>query len=113
MPILSDKEDEASQSDTVPPDTPKECLEPASPSAAENTLHRKRAPPSPSSTPPRVGRRPILHSIDNERIEDTSSIPLRSPTFAASSMLLRHDTPSSFLGSPIKKKRRMSSINRL
>ena len=67
--------------------------------------NRKR--PSPSSPNEEVSpvpqrSRSILQPIDNS---------VRSPTLARRCSL--GDTPSSFVGSPIKKKRRLSSIKRL
>ena len=98
----------------------------------ENAV-RKRRSPAMTPTPP-VGEslpltpnhnRPILRQIDDN--EETSlpspPLPLRSTTVigiggTGRSSLQRHsttscDTPTSFVGSPVKKKRRMSSIRRL
>ena len=115
-----------SQTETIPhdsPSTPKVNLfddedRPASPvSGIENTTKQQTRASTTEETL-RYGR-PILQSIDNDiSVGDTSNILLRSPTVATQRTLLhRHssacDTPSSFIGSPVKKKRRMSSIKRL
>lgn len=91
-------------------------LDEVSVAISENAANaRKRMSPQ-NMTPPSTPRegRSILQPIgDNNEI--SSPPPLRSPTIATA--LQRHpsscDTPTSFVGSPVKKKRRMSSIRRL
>ncbi len=92
-------------------------LDEVSVAISENAAAKARKRMSPQNlTPPSTPResRSILQPIgDNNEI--SSPPPLRSPTIATA--LQRHpsscDTPTSFVGSPVKKKRRMSSIRRL
>lgn len=79
-------------------------------SESESGVTRKRpSPVSPDeATPPLQRSRSVLHAIDNEISSRSSSREL----LARQSSILS-EAPSSFVGSPVKKKRRMSSIKRL
>jgi hypothetical protein len=86
--------------------------ESANSSASGSVSSRKRrSPASPDDATPRALRqRPVLHPIDNE-------VSCHSPALTRHGSLTRTlslgATPSSFIGSPVKKKRRLSSIKRL
>ena len=84
---------------------------------AELLINRKRrSPSSPNdeTSPVPQRSRSILQPIDNA----FDTVKVRSPTVENRASLGRHssvggETPSSFIGSPVKKKRRLSSIKRL
>ena len=80
-----------------------------------NRKRRSPASPNDEASPVAQRSRSILHPIDNS-IE--SKMLVRSPTVQGGRSLVGRssslgETPSSFVGSPVKKKRRLSSIMRL
>jgi hypothetical protein len=79
---------------------------------SESSSARKR--PSPSSpdeaTPIAQRSRSVLQPINNEPKVQSPAVESRPPSLGRT---LSCDTPCSFVGSPVKKKRRLSSIKRL
>lgn len=76
-----------------------------------STARKRRSPSSPNEVTPVAQRsRTVLQPIDNEPKVLSPTVDSRPPSLGRT---LSCDTPSSFVGSPVKKKRRLSSIKRL